>query len=242
MNIIDSLTSDEIQNGKFPLEELLENSLYYPSSGFDGGVVKHFSKEVQSFIFCDYATSKVKLLDALDKFHGYRIFASRPLSLLEVYPKGYAIQPPPNFNLKEYTKYKEIQSEPFVHWAVYERVDNFDETHGPKRFSLLYIGGEGVAAYQSLYWITMKTAKILAIIQPGTGFGGNWTDFKDKKSPLAWAVLTNTYGTPETIIYGGIGKNYTDLNWDGYVSNKTISPYYHGLSEPYGEVTVWIRE
>ena len=38
MNKIDNLTEDEILNGHFPLEDLLKNSFYYPSSGFDGGI------------------------------------------------------------------------------------------------------------------------------------------------------------------------------------------------------------
>src|SRR5674476_982995 len=51
--------------------------------------------------------------------------------------------------------------------AVYERLEKFDDNFGPLKFSLLYIGGEGVATFQALYWAKKKTAKAVAIIQYG---------------------------------------------------------------------------
>ncbi len=37
-----------------------------------------------------------------------------------------------------------------------------------------------VATHQALFWTNRKSAKALAIIQPGAGFGLKWTDFRDK--------------------------------------------------------------
>lgn len=105
---------------------------------------------------------------------------------------------------------------------------------------MLYIGGEGVATYQALYWANKKTAKAVAIIQPGTGFGFNWTDFRDRKGAFAWVVLQNEYGTPDTIFYGGINEGYDDFNWKDYQFEERIQPYYSGQQS--GEVTIWKRK
>ncbi len=129
---------------------------------------------------------------------------------------------------------------------MYERKPAFDDRHGAKKFSLIYIGGEGVATYQALYWSNKKYPKALAIIQPGTGFGLNWTDFTKESKELAWVVLNNKYGVPEIILYGGIGTNYMDFSWSGYQYIRTINPYYSSYylppsQKPYGEVTIWKR-
>lgn len=125
----------------------------------------------------------------------------------------------------------------FAHWTVYERLAEFDDNHGPEKFSLVYIGGEGVATYQALYWSNQKSAKILAIIQPGTGFRLNWTDFRRRDKELAWVVMDNKFGSPETIIYGGISSFYKDFSWEEYEYHSIILSYYGRTHS--GEITIW---
>lgn len=240
MNIIENLTNEAIISEQLPVNELLEDSFYYPSSGFDGGIIKYFGKEIQSYIYCDYATGEEALLRQLNSFYGYKILGNRPISQHELIPNGWRMQLPPSFNLQRYYSYKDAFKKPFAHWAVYERMESFSETHGPNRFSLIYIGGEGVATYQALYWSNKKTAKALAVIQPGTAFGLNWTDFSDRRGALAWVVMNNEFGKPDTIFYGGYGNGYDDFNWDEYRLSKTIRPYYS--EQPFGEVTIWTRK
>lgn len=69
------LTPDQITNDPVPIQELLKNSLYYPSAGFDGGVVKFFSKEVQSFIYCDYGFHEKEFLAEMDlsRFNNFKL-------------------------------------------------------------------------------------------------------------------------------------------------------------------------
>lgn len=238
MNVIENLTTRTIQNKQLPINELLDNSFYYPSSGFDGGVIKYYGKEIQSFFYCDYATGGEALMSKLNNFLGYKLLGHRPIKQEELVPNGWKMQPPPNFNLQRYYKYRDVFKKPFAHWAVYERLDSFSEIHGPNRFSLVYIGGEGVATYQALYWSNKKTAKALAIIQPGHGFGLNWTDFTKRDGALAWVVMNNPFGSPKIILHGGIGSGYNDLDWEEYKLEKTINPYYNRS----GEATVWIRK
>lgn len=147
------------------------------------------------------------------------------------------MQEPPNFDIKSYYQHKDAFKKPFGHWAIFERLENFDANHGPKRFSLIYIGGEGVATYQALYWSNKITAKALAIIHTGTGFGRNWTDFRSRNGALAWVVMNNLFGTPDTIFYGGSRNDYDDFNWNEFQFERTIRPYYSGTQT--GKVTIW---
>ncbi len=245
--ILTQITPWQIQNEPVPIKELLKDSLYYPSAGFDGGVVNFFSKQVQSFVFCDYGFHEREFLDKMDGFRGYKVLANRKLDPNDLTPNGWKMQIPPGVDPQAYTKYIDPGKKPFAHWVVYDRDQQFDENHGPKRFSLLYIGGEGVATYQALYWSNKETAKILAIIQPGTGFGMNWTDFRKKNGHLAWVIMENQHGTPKTILFGGIGNEYEEMfDWDGYKMTGKIEGYYH-REKKYGggrsgEVTVWEKK
>ena len=83
------------------------------------------------------------------------------------------------------------------------------------------------------------TAKALAIIQPGTGFGLNWTDFRDKNGSLAWVVNNNPAGQPEIIYYGGYGQGYSNFEWVNFKEQRIINPYYHNDG---GEVRIWHKQ
>lgn len=240
------LSPQQIKHEPIPIQELLKDSLYYPSAGFDGGVVKFFSRQVQSFVFCDYGFHERDFLQEMDGFRGYTVFASRRIFPSDLTPNGWHRQMPPGMTPEVYMKYIDLDKKPFAHWVVYERSEQFDENHGPQRFSLIYIGGEGVATYQALYWSNGLCPKILAIIQPGTAFGHNYTDFSKKDGFLAWVVYNNPFGTPQTILFGGSVDDYENkFHWDGYVMTDTIDGYYY--IEPQngggrrGMVTAWER-
>lgn len=43
LSVVDA---DSIETSSFPLEEVLRNSLYYPSSGFDGDPVRYMAGNI----------------------------------------------------------------------------------------------------------------------------------------------------------------------------------------------------
>lgn len=240
MNWLENISIDEIRIGKFPIQNILDCSLYYPSCEFDGGVIKDCNTVgrnfgISSFVYCDYAVGQRAFNQMQDTFTGYHVLHSREISPTELTPNRWQPQIPPNFNRRAYEHWKN-EWKAFCKWTVYERDHLRGPQHGPTRFSLLYIGGEGVATYQALYWSNKTAPKALAIIQPGTGFGLNWTDFREKGAPLNWVVCNNPIGQqPGIVYYGGIGKNYDNFNWDGYQRSRVIHNYYG----PRGEVGVW---
>jgi hypothetical protein len=51
------LSLPAIMHEPFPMDQVLQDSLYYPSSGFDGDPVRHLAGNILSFIYVDYGYS-----------------------------------------------------------------------------------------------------------------------------------------------------------------------------------------
>ena len=209
LDILNKLTPETIAHGEFPIRELLYNSVYYPACGFDGGVIRDCNVnrkdwKVLSFVYCDYNATQWDLKET-EMPRGYRILGQRQLTEHDLVPNGWTPQFPPNLDMQRYQDTVRVfaNKHPFATWMVFERLPEFDETHGTKRFSLLYICGEGVATYQALYWTHGIAPLAIAIIQPG-GFGGNWTNFFAKSDPFYWTVNNNPAGMPDCV-YCGFG-------------------------------------
>ena len=238
INYLLSLTVNEIERGVFPLRQLLENSLYYPACDLDGGVIRycnqHFPQlNICSFVYVDYVAGEERLKAHLDDFRGYHLLATRALTPAEI-GADRPVQAPRGIEPTEYNRYQDLWK-PFARWAVYERDEKYGDLHGPERFSLLYLGAEGAAAYAGLYIANHIKPKAMAIIQPGTGFGFNWTDFRDFDAPLGRTVMMGSM--PEYFFYGGNGdSDYEDLDWPDYHMVDAIERYSH-VKE--GRVTVW---
>ena len=125
---------------------------------------------------------------------------------------------------------------PFATWAVFQRDNGLDSEHGAERFSLLYVCADGVAAFQAMYVSNNCYPLGIAIIQPGTGFGMNWTDFTDPTKSLAKALLNNPAGKPQILLYGGIGKRsfYRETCWPKYSNHVCFLEKKGG-----GSIGVW---
>ncbi|HEV7346923.1 hypothetical protein [Telluribacter sp.] len=228
MDFLEKLTKDDILHGQFPLLEILDNSFYYPACGLDGRVVKWYARHIQSFIYCDYAISKERFLLEMENFMGYTVFGHRSVQQQELVPNGwYPVLPRGAGNFR---KYEHVWEKPFCHWVVYERNAELGEEHGPKRFSLLFICGEGVATYQALYHTNRTSAKAVAIIRPGTGFGFNWTNFYEAEKPLYQVMMENPYGRPDLVL-----ASTANLRWPMYSYYDVIRTHDRFT----GNVTLW---
>lgn len=207
-DILDELTPETIAHGEFPVRALLYNSVYYPASAFDGGVIRDCNVNrkdwnVLSFVYVDYKETP-RSLSETEMPRGYRILGMRQLKEEELVPNGWTPQLPPNLDIERYQRIAMPYSQrhTFATWMVFERLPEFGEEHGPERFSLIFLRADGVATYQALYWTNGMYPRAIAIIQPGTGFGLNWTDFFKKDDPFYWTVNHNPAGMPEYIYCG----------------------------------------
>lgn len=227
------------------LKEIIRDSLYYPSCAADGGIIKYCNENfdefsIRNFVYADYGYGEEKLLRSINGITGYHVTKNVSLKPDEFLPKG-AIFMPSSISKEEYLSQHDIWKEPFARLFVLERDEGFGDWHGPSRFTLLYIGGEGVATYSGLYLSNGITPKAVAIIQPGAAFGGNWTRYQEPGAPFHEVVMHGET-VPEYIFYGGISVQwgYGDFTWPGYHMTGIIRPY---VTDNYsGEVTIWRRD
>ena len=221
------------------IRDFLHHSLYYPACGLDGDPVRYLASLVHSFVYVDYGLEHNEVWAALHDdrqgFSGYRVLDCRDVTEDELTPHGWQpIQPgsadgnPMNF--REYIK------KPFAIWSVHERKSDYDEKHGPDRFSLLYVCADGAAASQALYHGNRCAPEVLAIIQPGTSFGCNYTDFCDPNQILGRSVFQNRYGIPRYLLYGGMGCDYREICWPVY---SRLIRYWQVVDG--GELGLWER-
>lgn len=214
-----NLSPASILEDPFPLQSLLQDSLYYPSSGFDGDPVMYLVGNILSFIYVDYGYTRDRLEKELKEngFRGYNVLASRSVMKRELTPHGWRPVPP---DASEDDPSREIDwiKEPYCVWSVLERRESVSDRNRPARFSLLYLCADGVAAFQALYVANSAVPKAVAIIQPGHGFGRNWTDFKDRGGVFARSVMDNPNGQPELLLDGGMGPRdfYREPCWPEY--------------------------
>ena len=234
------LSISEIKDGPFPLDNLLQDSLYYPSSGFDGDPVKYLAGDILSFIYVDYGNTCDEYLSALKAgFRGYDLVATRSVKELELTPRGWDPTPPPDLE-GDPSRYRHAMKQPYCFWSVFQRGEGIASDHGPIRFSLLYLCADGVAAFQALYIANAAAPKAVAIVQPGHGFGLNWTNFENPQGPLARAVFGNPRGQPEILLHGGYGPRnfYRKPCWPSYSKHVCFVPKGGGN----GSIGIWKRE
>ena len=210
---------ETMQAEVLPLQGILRDSLYYPSSGFDGDPVRHLAGNVLSFVYVDYGRDRQEFEHALESsgFRGYEILGIRHVGERELAPRGWNPAPllPEDGNP---SRYRDWIKPPFADWVVLQRARTLPDSHGPQRFSLLHLCADGVAAFQALYVANGIAPAMLAIIQPGHGFGGNWTIYENARLILGRSVLQNPAGTPDVLLYGGYGPRdyYRQPCWPDY--------------------------
>ena len=87
----------------------------------------------------------------------------------------------------------------FCECVVFEREKSADQSHGPERFSLMYLCAEGNAAYQILFIANQIRPRVMCIIQPSTQFDNpNYT--------LAQSVIANPAGMSPFLLNGQCSK------------------------------------
>jgi len=218
------LTECSILTDKFPLLKILKDSLYYAASGFDGDPVKHMLGYFFSFVYVDYHRSHEQLMREIEGrgFKGYRLLGWRSVTREELVPNGWTPAYPRRSDGNP-NRYRSLFMQPFCDWCVFERTPGTLESHGPARFCLLFLCGDGVATFQALYRGNHTFPRGVAIIQDGSGFGYNWTSFRREGGIFYRSVMENPYGQPEVLLNGGWGdlSGYHDPIWPEYPEELT---------------------
>jgi len=200
-----------------PIKDVLKDSVYYPACDVDGSIIQEFNGYSHSFIYVDYETAKDRVNLHLNRFGGYDVLMKREVTKEELcFAPFTPIYPLPSDGNPLY-KTEKNAVELFAIWVILERQESTDVNHGAKRFSLLFIKGEGFATYQALYYSNQVAPSIVVAKGTSMGFGGNWTDFFKTGGFYERTVLSNPYGKPQYLCARD------DVHWNEF----TIPIYRH---------------
>ena len=207
------VSADSMNTGPFPLHDILRDSLYYPASSFDGDPVAYLAGSIASFVYVDFSRGHDELEAELQDpgFLGYKRLGSRSITEPELTPEGWSPEPPAEGDRGKRFLQSRIKP-PFCIWSVFARKPDYPPSHGPSRFSFLYLCADGRAAFQALYLSNKHRPKAVALIQPGDNV------FENPEGLFARNVLDNPAGPPEFLLYGGAGGRDFHLRppWPGY--------------------------
>jgi hypothetical protein len=218
-----------------PLGDLLRESCFYPSSGLDGSPVLLANGCVHSFVYVDYGTSRDAVLGALSSpgFKHYKLVLQRDVAKQELVPEGWT--PTVRYWFEDPGAHGRLMTaqqacEPFGVWSIWRRVEEQNEREGPLLFSFLFLGGEALACYDGTYRRARIAPKIVALIQPGHAFGGNWTDFTNPWGPF-WQALSEDHAFPEYLLIGSYDRRRSELcPFDEYEHLRTA--WTHDAGQP----------
>ena len=221
----------EDKRGEMPIQQILENSLYYPASGENGTPVKYLGGNVHSFLYADYGISvKCMLLNMYGTgkdcgFLGYSLVRHKDVFHGELYPEWWAPEFAPTQSEldKGFCDQTRMPWEVAAHWTVWRRLDDYPETHGPELFSFFFGCAEMSKFYQALYTRYQIKPLVLAVIQPGS-FGGEWERTEAESSMFRRVISANPAGMPDYLLYGGFGPErcYNEPCWKAYMGERLV--------------------
>jgi len=212
----------------FDLRNVLSGSVYYPGCRFDFRILHAYLGFAHSFVYVDYATRKKDALNTLPKVFGYKIDFNKELDKSEIFKnetkqlplRGYDFYPPVRIGESVIERSRQVNEsqiadrfgEPnFYFWLVYSRMKNMNPGHGPERFSLLYITGEGVFTYKSIYNSNDLVPNAIVI---DNAHAGNWTLFEQRDGIFERTVMKNNAGIPKYL--------FTDDCYDPYLKEENL--------------------
>jgi hypothetical protein len=154
--------------------------VYYPGSGTDGQPVKLFGSthSAHCYVYADYGITQAHLEAELGNpshgFSGYHTLARVQLSEKDLAPRGWRSHVDPEHMSQNDRGL--INTLPFGFLEVLERDHALDDSHGAHRLAILFLGADGIAAYDALFCQENGTPPF-AVVLEDHGFGGNYDRF-----------------------------------------------------------------
>ena len=230
------------ENSLFDRDMVLTNSIYYPGSNLDGRFLKLYLGVSHSVVYADPGVKKELFLDQVRKISGYQIILIKELAdvdlsqnpnlNIDILPTDF--YPPLESPIEIPKAFEEAQKKltwgyrvsPYIYWVVLQRKSNKDSTHGPERFSLIFIASEGITTYSAIYNSNKLCPKVIVFSGADIGFGHNWTFFEKRGGLFERIVMSNQAGLPKYLFtcnrYNPLGgdqwykKQGLDLYWEKY--------------------------
>ncbi len=187
---------------QFPVKAFFNSRIaFYPGSGFDGHLVKVFGSThvVHCFVYADYGVSDTALKRELDDpqrgFRGYHSLARIDLEEKDLLPSGWV----PHVTQDE-ARYRRSDVSTYHRFGfveILERNEDLDDEHGAKRLAIMFLGADGVAAYDALFCQKPGSAPFVLMLQDH-GFSGNYTRFG--RGGLLGKIVVQANSFPEFIL------------------------------------------
>lgn len=227
-----------LERANFPRFDVLTSSVFYPAAHFHGDVIAKLAGKFHSFFYVDYSVDREGFDAALKGFRGYSVAGYKRLTPADLASPAPAPAIDPRFNaeIARAATAPITGTAPFASWAILTRDADHGAAHGPERFGLVYLCADGVAAYHRMYAAERIAPRALAIIQPGHGFGNNYTNFTHPQGLFSHVVLECGAPAPEYLLCGGSGHKTTDLAW--WPEDYTEKVAYFSGQNPW---SVWRR-
>lgn len=209
---------DGFRNGDhFSRQQFFESRVvYYPGSGTDGHPVKVFGSTCSAhcFVYVDYGVPQSALEAELEhprhRFRGYHTSARLHLREGDLVPEGWT---PHVLGASEVPRnryrFAAVAAAPFGFLEVLERDPEFDDNHGARRLAILFLGADGIAAYDALFCQGLGHLPPFAVVLQDDGFDGNWDRFG--RGGVLQRIATDCKVIPQWLL---VAEN-TDA-WEGF--------------------------
>ena len=154
-------------------------TVYYPGSGDDGHPVRLCARAhaAHAFVYVDYGVSPETLRRRVQGFRGYEVEHQEEVTEATLRRGGWT----PHVDRAELPGdlHHFVKVTPFSLFVVLRRRETLDDTHGPARVAMLFVGGDGHATFDALYCQNDGTPAPFLVVIQDHGFGGNYERFDE---------------------------------------------------------------
>jgi hypothetical protein len=212
------------QGDPFPRADFFAANAYYPGHGDDGHAVKVFGSAhiVHCFVYADKGMSRAEVQRSLGDrgFLGYHTLHQQDLREEDLTPNGWRPHIPPG-EFDPERMLPESRFMPYGLFVVLQRDDDKDDSHGPERLAILFLGADGHATYDALFCQAGGNAPLAVLIQDH-GFGGDYSSFG--RGGIMERIATSTARLPRFLLVA----EGTDP-WVGYSRIPGVAPDCGGM-------------
>ncbi|MCY4485656.1 MAG: hypothetical protein OXF11_00860 [Deltaproteobacteria bacterium] len=192
-------------------------TVYYPGCGTDGHPVAicNPAHAAHTFVYVDYRVSEQTVRDCVYRrtgpgVHGYEAEHEEEVAEAILHPGGWT----PHVAERELDKAADWADESrFRLYLVLKRDKDHDDTHGPERFAILFIGGDGHAMYDALYCQEDGTRPPFLLLFHDYGWDENYDKFGADGLLERIAFDRGVY--PEWLLVGLNERQFEP--WEGYL-------------------------
>ena len=194
-------------------------TVYYPGFGNDGHPVSVCARAhaAHAFVYVDYGVSKETVSERIrgigdPGFVGYSAEHEEEVSESDLRPGGWT----PHLEQGELARvsYSFANVTPYGMFIVLKRNEDRDDSHGPERLAILFVGGDGHASYDALYCQADCTPPPYLVAVEDYGFGANFSSFG--AGGLLERIAHRCDVLPEFLLVGPRGGGDSYRPWSSY--------------------------